>query len=378
MLIYFIVFSICIVFLIVAQSSFKKGNKFIGVFASLLVIIILSLLAGMRTINIGDDTKGYVQIVYDMASQQNGYANFIKSLVVNSNIEFLYATINYIVCYFKFPINVLYFIFELIPLIFIYKACYDNKDENGNYILYFICFMFLFFNKSLNMCRQTISIAILIYAYKYALNRKFFKYSFFGLIAMGFHITAIIFIPTYFLSKIISNSKREIKRVFIVIILLLMTLKYQDILNFIVLNLKMIDTKYLYYSSSSLGIGNVPLLEFVFVILFGLMSICLYFKQKNTISTKEKMYIYFLIITPIIYSLGIIGNFAFRFSYYFYYYIIFVIPLFKNSIRNNESKKIMNLIIIMCLFIYSYLYYGYIGYDHTTPYQSIITQQLDR
>lgn len=374
MFVYFIVFILDIILLFIAQESFKKNNKYVGILFSFLSIFVLSLLAGLRTIDIGDDTKAYIRMVYNVASQQNGYSNIIKLLVFNSNFEFLYVTINYLVCYLHLSVNSLYFILEFIPLTFIYKACYDNRDENGNYVFYFVCFMLLFFNKSLNMCRQTIAIAILIYAYKYALDKKLIKYCFFGIIAMGFHISAIVFIPIYFLTQMISNSQKDFKRIMILLLLLVVIFRYQNIINILVLDLKLLDPKYLFYSSNSLGINNIPILEFIFVIIIGLLSVILYYNNKKTISKRDKMYIYFVMMTPILYSLGMIGSYAFRISYFFYYYIIFVIPLFKECIKDKTSKKIMNIIIILSLFTYSYLYYDFIGYDHTTPYQSILTK----
>lgn len=374
MFIYFIVFVIAFIFLIIAQELFKKGNKKLGILLSIITIIILSLLAGLRTKMIGDDTKSYVQTIYEATLRQKNLSSTINLLVFNSHHDFLYVIINYIVCRLNFSINSLYFLLEFIPLLFIYMACYDNKDNKGNYALYFICFVLLFFNKSLNMCRQTISIAILIYAFKYAINKKTVKYFLLGIIATGFHITAIIFIPTYLLTRIISNSNKDFKKIFLLLLLMISIFKYQSIINFLVLKVNLLDQKYLYYINNSIGLENVPLLEFIFILTIGILCVILYYKKKNQLKEKEKIYIFYLIMTPIIYSLGIIGNYAFRFSYYFYYYIIFVIPLFRMIFKDNNSKKIINIVIIMSLFIYSYLYYDYIGYDHTTPYQSIISE----
>ena len=139
------------------------------------------------------------------------------------NVETLYVFINYLSSKISSSVNLVYFITEFITLLFVYFSCYGVKkicnDYNFCSLSYFL-FLILFFNKSLNLCRQSIAIAIILYAIKYIYQKKPIKYILFCILASGFHSSSLIMIILYFYINYINRSKNKILKNLIIIILL--------------------------------------------------------------------------------------------------------------------------------------------------------------
>lgn len=361
MLIYFIIFIVSTFFCNIAEKCFKNENKKIGKFFSVVAILIPSIFAGIRAKGVGTDTLNYISYVFH-------YVNIydIGHVCEITNVEPLYVMLNSFVSNFFGNINVLYFILEFITLIFIYQFCYDNRNDS-KYTFSYFCFLILFFNKTLNMARQSISIAIFLYATKYLFDKKILKYCLFILLASGFHITALIGIPVY-IGMLLLESRY--KKIFIIItsgVLAFGLLFYKKIISFLVLSLGILDYKYLNYIASS----NIYILKIEYIFILLMVLLFFLFIKKLSFNSKYKKYIIMFIIGFAFYNLGFFANYVYRLSYYFTYLIIILIPHLQ-TIFKGKDKFIFKLIMILLLFLYSYLYYDFYEYDQTIPYQSIL------
>lgn len=364
MWIYIIIFLISSFF---SYLGYKEKNKKICIFFSMLAILLPSALAGLRARGVGTDTLYYIDASFRYAKTSTSFSQLMKIC----DIEILYNLVNYVVSRFTHNINWLYFVLQLLICGITYIACYKNKKICAPWFSYLL-FMLLFFNRSLNMCRQTIAIVLILYSFTFATEKKPLKFFLTIIIAIGFHRTAIIFLPCYFLINIIRKKDKFIYKILIFLLFLTLFFGYTSIIKFII-EIGLISSRYLYYVSSEES--NIILIELIFKLVI-LFLILIFNKNLKTENEYNHIFTYFMLLDILMYCTGIYANYAQRLSYYFGYYIIYLIPQFSNIFKNLKARKIITIFILLLTLVYSYLYYDVAGYDETTPYVSIFNLEV--
>lgn len=366
MMIYLFIFFISTIFAFLYSKSQKKFPK---ILFAILTVIIPSILAGLRAEGIGTDTIFYVKRVFSAALVSNNFS----LLHSRTAVEIGYAFINYIVSRYTTNINILYFLLQLIIQFFVFKACsYAEKEYKCPLWLSYLAFLLLYYNRSLNMVRQSISIAIVLYSYKYIKDKSYVKVLLLFLLALSFHNSVIIGIPIILIimlsnSKISSTIKIVISMLTFLIIFLFMCY-YNQIISFLTSN-GIIDSRYTFYASSD-STGNVILIDYVFKAMIFLITVLLYkLLKKNTNCTD---FIYFIWIEFLLYHLAFFVPYTQRLSYYFGYFNIFVISQISKCFKGTSSRIIVNSLVIVFMLAFWYLYYVYLGADATVPYMSIL------
>ncbi len=80
---------------------------------------------------------------------------------------------------------------------------YKNTTRINQVVLAYVIYMGNFYGFfSITGTRQTIATAILLWSYKFIIEKKFIKFVILVLIASLFHVTALVFILLYFISEI--------------------------------------------------------------------------------------------------------------------------------------------------------------------------------
>lgn len=348
----------------------KKIKKIIFWVSTILIIIVPALLAGLRGKNVGTDTSGYVLYAFQFAVDKYNLQQIIKY----SNVEPLYAVINLIVATLTNNMNILLFVLQLIVDIVFFVAFYNLRKKHSYALLYSI-FIILFFNKSLNMIRQTIAIGFVMLSFKEAVNNKFIKYCLLNIAAICFHKTAIIAFPIYFIIKLAKGQKSRRNITIIIGSSILAILLFRPVVMFLV-NLHVLDKRYSQYINFN---SDILMLELLFMI--AIFSICMIFrKQLLKINNYNKLYMVFLAIAIILYSLGIFNTFASRFSYYYYYFIVFIIEEIIKVIslqKNQRWVEGITISSITLLIVYSSIYYGHYKLDGTVPYKTVYSERKE-
>ncbi len=361
MFIYLFVFLLSTIFLFLygkTTSSAKK--KMFLIFA----ILFPSLLAGFRQAGIGTDTNNYVRIVYDLCLR----GKTMPYIANHTGIEYLYILINMLVVKTIPSVNIVYFILQFIIQYFILKACVYYEKDCPPWISYLL-FLLLFYNRSLNMIRQTISISIILYSFCfYKTDNK--KSLLLILLAFLFHNTAIIGFILFIMYKIISLFKGKytnLVKIFILFLVVMFVIFYKEIISFLI-NSNILSQRYLFYIKDNSS--NVIGVEHVMVILITLLC---FISGKVISKTKLKDIPFVIYMGFILYNLGKISNYAQRFSYYYLYFSIFTIPQFPKIFVGKKYQNIflfILLILALCFWIY---YYCILKADRTVPYMSIFS-----
>lgn len=368
MLIYFLIFILCFLCSYVAEKSNEKRKAFFYIF-SIMAIFIPSFIAGIRASGVGTDTKVYVDWVFRSNVFSKSFdvcINFIKMY----GVEPLYCVVNFIVSRFTSNLSAIYFTIEFLILFFSFFGIrrISKRMNISSSFCYFI-FLCLFFNKSLNLCRQFLAMSICLYSVEYIFTRNLKKYLLCMLIGIGFHNSVVLFFPLYFLYSI-TQSKSDTSflfRVGIICTLLISVLFFKPLVELLV-SYGVISNKYLNYVYLFGSSSNIKAIEF-FSQLF-ILILCVFNEKKLVMKNQyNKFFIYLILLSFITFLFGFNAQFSQRISYYYSMFIIFIIPQIVNLYNNKKSRFIVMSFTLLLLFSYSYLYYAKYEFDQTVPYK---------
>jgi len=174
----------------------RKKSYFIWIVLSILPLLFLII---FRSPNVGRD---YISVA-------NTYSRIARGLITSSDVRWFGMPLIYF-CQFICKIFGqdpfwFYLIIGILTIVFIYKAILCNSDNPVFSLFIFICFCL--FYQAFNQSRQILALSIILYSYKYIVERNLLKYVLLILFASIFHNTALIFIPIYFLRYIKLNWK---------------------------------------------------------------------------------------------------------------------------------------------------------------------------
>lgn len=359
MLIYYDVFALSALFAYIAEKkSLKRGKSIIF---WILAIVVPSILAGMRAETVGTDTSGYIKEIFDMCKNGVDW----KIIIGAYQCEIGYYMINYIVSLITGSFQIFLFVVQILILGPVAIACKNNADVAEPYLSY-LFFLILFYNRSLNMCRQSIAIAICMASVTFIRKQKFFKFIGCILIAITIHRIAFIFIPVYFIFVFLKRKEQIIYKFLLCAIALSGIVFYQSIVNKLI-SIGYMSSHYLYYANG--GKQNISTIEFLLKIFLVILTLFVskVLNKKNSINS---IFSFLLVLDLLVYCLGFYANYAQRISYYIGFFVVFIIPQIPRCMKKNQ--KLLSLVaLLMVAVIFSYYYYGVSGCDGTVPYRIV-------
>ena len=188
MLIYFIIFFIIS---IIGLLSLTRNNQEYKKKAIIFITSLLIVLQAIRSSYVGIDLPGYLH-AYEVCLNYNfikgdtyqnyelGYSLLMQLLKSIGLSEQLF--ISFISCAIIIPVAVTISRYSQYPI--------------TSLMMYYTMGLYVF---SFSGLRQSIAIGIVFLSYRFILDRKLIPFTLLILLAMSFHLTAIIFFPAYFL-----------------------------------------------------------------------------------------------------------------------------------------------------------------------------------
>jgi transmembrane protein EpsG len=323
--------------LIIGLFSLLNGNKKIYRVCFVFLICLITLFVGLRY-NVGNDYAEYYLEYYYF---QNGNS-------IDNYYEPLYSILNKIT---TSPIQV-FFICSVLSFLFLYYAFnyFNRKNSILLFSLYFGFYLIIF---NIHIIRQGVAIAVVMFSWKFIVERKFWHFLSLVLIAMGFHISAIVAIPMYFLATL--NVPYKFKTLFVWLspILLVIIIKLSTII-YSILSIFPFFARYAsvysqgeYSEIEGLSFGLV--LNIILFIFVGYII-----KQKN--NSKEYDRKSEIIINLFFYSIifAIILRFnatALRVNYFYQVTNIFI---FAQVIDYFKEKTLVKIVLLVIAFLYLY------------------------
>jgi hypothetical protein len=205
--------------------------------------------------------------------------------------------------------------------------------------VYLFCTMG-FLSHSLNLTRQFIAIGIVMLAFGFLVERKFFKFIIIIIIAALFHKTALILLPLYFLLNVKVKPK-----LFILLIAcsLALSLLSRSIVNILLAHF------YPQYQNNSLV--NTALVSKYYVLMsFSLVILCIYLISQKKLSinkTNDRIMVNIVLFVAIAHTIFIWLPLANRLSLYIDILLIIVIPQLLHLIPNKMHRYIITVVFVV-------------------------------
>ena len=207
-------------FVFMAVSSYlelyvlKKKTPFFLIIAGVLMIIF----SGFRYF-VGADYPIYRNL-YSGFSLYTTYKDVLdKALFIptSEQIEWIYVLLNKILFDIGSPFYMVTFVMVLMSISLKFTTIYQNLAYPV--LGAFMYFLPLYFFEDSGQIRQGMGVAICVFSYRYIKARNLPMFLLMMYIALGFHKTAVAFLPAYWVVKIPMNKARIIVVIVIAILL---------------------------------------------------------------------------------------------------------------------------------------------------------------
>lgn len=351
-------------------SLFRDGKKtFKRDFCYRSLLFATIVLLGISR-DLGGDKITYVQQFENCVSFHMGVdsiSNYLQDNIVIGYMP-LWSLLN-VVAKTLYPDN--FVVFQFFHAIFVNCVFFwfFSKYSNCKYLCVLLYYIFNFAMLNCEVMRESMSIACLMLAYPYLLERKWSMYIVFTLISISFHLSAVLMILFPFVRNISINVRNLMLGIFLSVFVyfvaspvILKIASVFDSIRFI--------SRYSYYLYAYGNINRFIASCFIylvvpFLVLNGLRRL---FNFDNGVFIMARKY--FLLAPFIVASMSL-----YRF---FNYFSIFAIVIFANLLFNVMHRAIKHNVIyfVICIVIFFdafrwhvYEYsYGYYRYDFYLPY----------
>lgn len=357
---YLIIFAIVFLLSLISKFFINK-SKFISSFFSLTCIIILSIFAALRGYSVGTDIHVYGwEYFYESA----GFKTLFSYIASHDFVEPFYYGLNYIIYRLFGDIHYFFFAMQFIISALIFAIAYDEeKKKKGVFCIYILSYLFIWYNSSLNIMRQSLALIFVLYAFKYLEKMNIKKYIFFVFIGFLFHSSAIVCLSFPLLNKI-SKSKNAYKYIVIISIVLLGIFSSLRPMVNLLIHIFPFFTKYFNYILYENG--NMITNYAIFKVLF--LLVVLAFSKPVLTEHKNNILYYFIILDLVFYFSSMFIKFGYRLSYFFLPFYIYLFPRLDSGLKNYKGRSFYRLVLVLLLMIYWYYRFVIVGYDGTIPY----------
>lgn len=371
MFVYFFTF---IVTILISSTIEKTSNKKNMILLSFFLLVFLSFISGVRSINLGFDAKVYINNVFNNISRSTSFSNFMEL----SSLESGFSILSYILFKINPNINFMLFGYSFITTLFIMLFALREKEKISFTNVMAVYYLTIYLH-SFNLIRQCISISIILYAFSLFKDKKYKSSIFWIIVSLFIHDSAIFSLPLFILYAILNEKKKNSTKIvyglFIILLLICIAAFYEKIILFFY-NINLISYKYAsYISKFETPDFNVSTI-FVKVIWMILIFISL---KNRKILKSSYVYILFLVLDFIVTILSIKINPLQRITYYYYYVgLFYFLPNLRSAIKKDKfNKMFINMIIYGNLIIFV-LWKTVIGNGYAIyPYRSDIISWLN-
>lgn len=344
------------------KSKYKKTLIWI-------VVILLSLLAGFRDMNIGTDVRGYAYSCYLAAARVHNFSQLIdfmfKSLLAKAQeIEPGYLFVVFLGTKLFRGIFGPLFLTSLIINAGVLFGLYRIRDHLSFNIAAAI-FCFMYYEQTYNLMRQWMAMAVIIFGIKYIYDRKPLKYLLCVLAAMCFHQSAFIAVALYIIFVFMEKSRLKFTGVLVVGASVIGIMIFQPLVKSLISSGILTD-KFLHYAEGD----GVPFFLPELLVRLPAIAICsVMYKPMKQRDSHHPYWFVLMIVEAVISQLHGIMDFAARISAYFY--IAQIVELSTVcTVGDRKQRTLIKLLVIAYAVLYWYVMYIYFGYSDTYPYMS--------
>lgn len=377
---YFLVFFVVTAISAIAEKNIEKNKNKLGIILLIFSAVILAVFAGLRTVDLGYDTKMYGVNAFNIANKLNfsQYLNYVHASGMEDGfLLYLYA-FNFIWNNINFVLFGLQFIVSISFIVFAYN--YRKNCSISLSMLIYCCTLYAF---SFNILRQSIAVAFgLFMVIAIEKNKKFLTVL---CIILGglFHNSAVlmIIVPIIILfndSKKFKASNKKALNFFLILGLLVAIGIYPIIVKQAV-NLGFISGKYLHYIDadstayrSTINIEWSQLITKTFTLL-----LCIFYYLNINIPKEEKdknlKWLIMLIMDYAVLFVSFKSANTDRISWYVYYPALYAfVPQTIKIFENDKLNRVCGYVIIGGIFVAYIFEKLYTNQYNINPYKWVL------
>lgn len=179
-----------------------KKSKINNIIFLAVISVVMITISYLRANTVGIDYKQYADYFTQV---RNGGWSFLISSANGYRIEPGYSLLNYFVSVFTGDVRIFMLFVSILSVGLTAVLLY--KYSPIPWIGMFVFASFGFFGNSLSFLRQSIAIAIFLFAVHFLKNKRLVPYILIVLLAASFHKSILIMIPVYFITHIKVNWK---------------------------------------------------------------------------------------------------------------------------------------------------------------------------
>lgn len=363
--------------IISSYSLIAISRKFSEKFKNILILIALlmpAFVAGARDIGVGTDTLVYGEKYFKIVCEQG-----IQVLLLYTDCEIGYGLFIYIISLFTHNIFWQFFWIEFVIVLLIWMSIYNYLEEKYRALAMLIYYL-LFFPFSLNIMRQSIAMAIILFSMKFIKQRNFYKFVLSIIAAASFQKTSVVAVGIYLVYWILDDKKHTQKKcikdifqkikkyarwpiiLFAIGLTVFIVTKSRDIITFLHFYF---DDFYAIYNGMQTG-GSSLRMTFYFVAM--LLTALLIIPKRNI---DYKFFICVMVLGIIFIQLKNVSTEAYRIALYYLYFAIIGFPKYFAVIRKHRTSCFVQKLVLVVLMIAYYIDFFILqGYNHIFPYTS--------
>lgn len=363
-MVYIIAFIVCLLFSHWAERTISS-NKIVGILLSVVTILVLALLAGMRDDTVGTDTINY-KWFFESACECNSFKEFLLS---SQSVEVGYLFYTYVVSRITSELWIYLSLFHMLIIVPVFCVGMSNRGALSLPLVMFV-FLFLFYNESLNITRQYVSISMGLVVLDSIIRRKYLKSILFMVLATAFHTSSILmflYYLIYYMTQKFPFHGHEARYFFYMLVVIVLAS---------IISTGTLDN--LYFLSDRLGgyadsnVGRVSNSTFL---LYALTSYIFFRKTRYLNDTRITM---FLVISLFAMFFLMFSNYSstfYRLALPFAFPMVYSFPymyMFQKTSKSKEIRITNVQLIFYCVFFVFYWFFVIVlrGSYATYPYSS--------
>lgn len=345
--------------LVLPMKKIKLNKKNFFVFLSFLPLYVVSAVRYL----VGTDYAGTYKQIYDYTYRQGihwGIAN-----------ESLYALLNRIAGIYSGSDYV--GVFALSSLLVCGFVFWGIKRQSVDFfysVLFFIAGGFYFW--SFNGVRQAIAMAIFLYSLQYVESKEFWKYCVCIIMAFGFHKISILYFIVYFCKRIRIDFRVMLAAPLVILFSAVSLRQLAYMIASKIQILKVYVKRYL----GNMMFDNYTEASFTHAYI-NMAVLGLYLLIAFIYDRKQKKCNLWLNLQLIATGFSLLANvlpLANRLSRLFAFAQILSVPYMTGLITDKRLRVIVNVGVVFCFSLYTFVTYFVLGYHDILPYRTIFSR----
>lgn len=339
-------------------------------------VLAVSVLAGVRDLNVGTDIWTYGEWLFRAAARHPHFGMFVKQ---HTDIDFLYLVLAFFLGKLFTDSHWMYFFTGLLIYGFMLAGLWRYKKKISVSFAWLL-YLLIFYGDTLNAMRQSIAVSISFWSLGFAFEKKYRAFVISIIVAVLFHNSAIIALGIFAVWQLISKHDSLLSKAVIVIASFVGLLFYGQIIQ-ILISMRVLNDRFIRYSTGGLGFQINPILirlPFIIIIMLFFYQFVMYKrgKTKSLDGMQEGSFLTIMLIMELLTAemRAFVPTF-YRISFYFGVYKMVAYSRMIKPIRGKNSKtaRAFFYILVLAYFVLLWYYQNVVqGNNDIYPYTSTI------